>query len=110
MKITPEIQIKIKELIDKGEKQLNIAKQFGISQCAVRYYSSDDKRKEIINYNTNWFKNLPQERKKKYYKSRKKSILAYLNNKYKTNEEFREKTKKLNKIYKLRQKNKKEFK
>ena len=82
----------IKKLHSEGKKQIEIAKELNCSQSIVNYWlKSQDERKELINSQVEYFRNLPVEKKKEIYKRRLKYIKDYLRNKYQTNEAFRKK-------------------
>lgn len=92
MKLSKEQIELIRKLDLEGKKQVEIAKELGCSQSIVNYWlKSQDERKELINNQVNYFRNLPLTKRQEIYKRRLNYIKNYLRNKYQTNEVFRNK-------------------
>ena len=92
-KMKQETINQIKKMNEEGKKIIQIAKELGISKNTVYYYLDDSFRSKVLKSNTNWFKNLPKERRSFYYQKRKEYLKNYMKNKYQTNEVFRNKQK-----------------
>jgi hypothetical protein len=82
---------KIKQLHNEGKKCCDIAKELQISIPTVYYYLDEDFRKRRLQGNVNWFKNLPIERRRVYYKQRVPYLREYKVKRYKADEEYRNK-------------------
>jgi predicted transcriptional regulator len=87
---------KIKTLHKEGKKNSEIAKLLNISNQLVSYYNN---KKEILKRQIERFRKKPLKERQRIYKERLPYIRNYLNNKYKTNKEFREKEKQRSKNY-----------
>ena len=68
-----------------------IAEKLNISVTSVVYYLDEESRKKRISQSVEYFRRLPQEKKKEIYKKRNDTVRIWLNNKYKTDPEFRKK-------------------
>ena len=98
----------IRELRKSGMKLRPIAEKLKISVTSVVYYSDDESRKKRINQSVEYFRRLPKARKQEIYKKRNEAVRIWLNNKYKTDEDFREKKKEYaREFYKKNKENKK---
>lgn len=93
MKITNEIKDKIKEMKTKGIFLRDIAKELNISKSTVDYWYNDEMRIKHSKKCVEKFRNLPIEKKKEIYASRKGYIRKYFNKRYHIDELFREKHK-----------------
>ena len=83
----------IKKLHEEGKKNIEISKQLGINRSTVTYYLDDDFKKRRLTKSKNWFKNLPIERRRYYYKKRLPYMTKYQREHYKNDEVFRNKQK-----------------
>lgn len=83
---------KIRELSSEGKKQVEIAQLIGCSQNTVKYWLMDEtKRKEIIESQVEYFRNLSLEKRKEIYKKRLPYMKLYMRNRYSNDESFRKK-------------------
>ena len=82
---------KIKQLHKEGKKSHEIAKELKISIPTVYYYLDEEFRKRRLQGNVSWFKKLPMERKRIYYKKRVPYLREYKARKYKSDENYRNK-------------------
>ena len=106
MRLTNETKERIRKLYKEGKNKLEISKIIGVSHRTVTYWLYDDEnRKKAIVNSCNYFKKLPQERKKEIYKKRLPYIRTWLRNKYHTDNEFR-----LAQIKRVKESKKKEVK
>lgn len=81
----------IRDLRKSGMKLREIAGKLKISVTSVVYYTDEESRKKRITQSVEYFRRLPKERKQEIYKKRNDTVRLWLNNKYKTDPEFREK-------------------
>jgi len=82
---------KIRELRNEGKKINEISNLLGLPISTTRYWISEEGRKATIERSNNYFKNLPQERKKEVYKRRSPYISKWICNKYHSNIDFKKK-------------------
>ena len=82
-------QIRIQ--INQGKKVTEIARDLKISTTSVYYYTNDEARQKRIKQSVDYFKGLSKEKKTNIYKKRNDYVRNWLNNKYKTDKDFREK-------------------
>ena len=97
---------KIKQLHKDGKKIVEISRELKISIPTVYYYLDEEFKKRRLEKNVNWFKKLPMERKRVYYKQRAPYLREYKNKKYKTDENYRKKELERMKKYNLGKKEK----
>jgi hypothetical protein len=88
----------IKKLHEEGKKNIEISKQLCINRSTVTYYLDDDFKKRRLTKSKNWFKNLPIERRRYYYKKRLPYMTKYQREHYKNDEVFRNKQKERMKV------------
>ena len=83
----------IKKLYDEGKKKIEIAKQLSINRSTVYYYLNDGFKEKRLKKSSDWFKNLPLEVRRIYYKKRLPYMTKYQREHYKNDEVFRNKQK-----------------
>ena len=83
----------IKKLHEEGKKNVEIAKQLNINRSTVSYYLDEKFKKRVLRQNVEWFKKLPLERRRFYYKKRLPYMTKYQREHYKNDEVFRNKQK-----------------
>jgi orotate phosphoribosyltransferase-like protein len=83
----------IKKLHEEGKKNIEIATQLKINRSTVSYYLDDDFKKKRLKQSVEWFKKLPLERRREYYKKRLPYMTKYQREHYKNDEVFRNKQK-----------------
>jgi len=83
----------IKKLHEEGKKNVEIAKQLRISRFTVSYHLNEKFKKRVLRQSVEWFKKLPLERKKEYYKKRLPYMTKYQREHYQNDEVFRNKQK-----------------
>lgn len=92
MKITTEQKQKIKEMYEQGKKQVEIAKEMGVSQATIKYWLFDDsKRHEISRMQVERFRSLPKDAKSEIYHKRLPYIKKYIMQRYHNDDIFRKK-------------------
>ncbi|HJX50990.1 MAG TPA: hypothetical protein VJ438_06015 [Candidatus Nanoarchaeia archaeon] len=92
MKLTKKQIEKIRELSEKGKKQMEIAEIMKVSQWTISYWlGNDDKRKEISQKNVELFRKKPKSERQKIYKRRLEYIKGWRRKKYHTDDVFRKK-------------------
>jgi len=101
MKLTKE-QIEEIKLLKGKKSSFEIAKDFGVSQSAIIYWSSN--REKSIQRAKEYTKNLSKEKKKELYDMQREYQKVYRKNRYKIDQEFREKIKERSREYKRRKK------
>ena len=81
----------IRKLYSEGNKIAALARQFQVSTTTIRYYVKDDYKQYVLRANVEWFKKLPLERRRFYYKKRLAYQTKYQHQRYTTDEVFRQK-------------------
>lgn len=104
-KVTEKELNKMKELYKKDIKFREIARQLNLAASTVIYHLVPKVREERKKRQTEYFRNLPKEKKKEIYERRKDYVKHWLNEKYRKDKEFREKKLKYSKEYYKRNKN-----
>jgi len=102
---TKEQVNKIKELLDKGVKQIKIAKDLGVSTSCINYWINEENRLRRIEYAKNYFNKKSPEEKKKMYLSRKDYIRNYMRTRYNSDNQFKERMKKSARDYNKKSRN-----
>jgi len=92
-KITEEQKKQMLGLFSDGKKVIDVALALSISPSVASYWLNPKLRQKRINWQKQYFKNLPKEKKREIYKSRKEYNKIYRKNRYKNDPEFREKQK-----------------
>lgn len=92
-RLTSEQKKQIKLMKDIGRKNIEIAKEIGVSIKSVIYWSNEEQRNNIIRNSMKWFNKLSDKRKKETRKKRKEYLRKYVNKKYKEDSVFKEKQK-----------------
>ena len=82
----------IKQSSEAGKTTRELAIEFNVSHSTIAYHLN---KTVILANQKKWWNKLSKERKKVYYDKRKEYLRNYMNNKYKTDEAFREKKKEL---------------
>ena len=109
-KVTKQQKELMKELRSKGLSYKEIADKLNIKPNIVQYHLNEESRIKSIDRCKKNYKKLSSEEKKKLTKKRVPYMREYLNKRYKTDEEFREKHKeRCNKYYHLKYSTDKEF-
>ena len=83
----------IRKLFSEGKKIIELSRQFKVSTTTVRYYVNEDYKKYVLKQNVKWFKKLPLERRRFYYKKRLAYQTKYQHDRYNSDEVFRNKQK-----------------
>jgi AcrR family transcriptional regulator len=81
----------IRKLKKEEVKVSEIAKRFGVTKSTIYYYVDEDFRKARLKNNVDWFKKLPLERRRFYYKRRLPYLVKYQRDHYQNDEVFRNK-------------------
>jgi hypothetical protein len=102
MKLTKEQIELIKKLYSEGKKQIEIVKEMNLPQSQVNYWttSRESKIERMVKYNRNLSKEKKREIYLKQYPYRKKYFL----DRYKNDEEFRNKVKERSRLYQKKKK------
>jgi len=82
---------KIKELKKEGKTQKEIAEIIGVAQSTVQYWVNEESRIKKIEKSKEWWKKLPNDKKKELSKKRNQYRKDYYRNKYYSDEEYRKK-------------------
>ena len=100
-----EIIKKIRELRKEGKKINEIAEELKINRGSVIYWLLPEERRiKRIKESKENFKKKTKEERIKIYKRNSNYIKDYLNKRYKTDEEFREKKREYSRKYYLKKK------
>jgi predicted transcriptional regulator len=104
MKLTKEQIELMKKLFEEGKKQMEIVKELNINQSTVNYWLSIRERriKKVKEYN----KNLSKEKKKEIYRNQYPYRKKYFRDRYRKDEEFRNKVKERARLYQRRKREK----
>lgn len=103
MKITKEQIELIKKLSNEGKKQKDIASELNINISVVNYWSST--RESKIKRNIEYQNKLSREKKKEIYRKQYPYRKKYFLDRYKNDEEFRDKVKDRAREYQRRKRN-----
>ena len=93
MKLTKEQIEEIRKLYSEGNKIVELSRKYNVSKTTIRYYVNEDYKKKILKSNVAWFKKLPLERRRIYYKKRLAYQTNYQRTRYNNDEIFRNKQK-----------------
>lgn len=89
----------IRKKVKDGMKYREIARELKLSVTTIIYHTSKENKIRRVNQSKEYFNKLPEEKKQRIYKERKDYINNYLKDKYKNDEEYREKKKKYAREY-----------
>ena len=102
-KLSKEQIESIKKLSNEGKRQFEIVKELNIPQTIVNYWVSSRERQ--INYSKNRVKSLSKKERQEIYKRQYPYRKKYFMERYKNDEEFRNKVKERMKLYQRRRRN-----
>jgi hypothetical protein len=83
----------IRKLYSEGSKIIDLSRKYKVSTTTIRYYVNEDYKKYVLQQNVQWFKKLPIERRRFYYKKRLAYQTKYQRDHYQNDEVFRAKQK-----------------
>lgn len=90
-KLTQEQISEIITLKNKDMREIEIAKQFKVSQKTINYHLNPETRRKNLEYFKRWYNNLTSEQKKKRIEKFREYQKNYHRNRYQTDEVFRKK-------------------
>jgi len=90
-KVTEKQKKQMKDLFKEGLKFRVIARKVGLAHTTVIYHLVPAIREEKIKKQSEYFRNLPQEKKQEIYRRRRGYLNEWLKKKYREDKEFRKK-------------------
>ena len=93
VKLTKEQIAEIIKLYSEGKTSIELAKMFNVSQPTILYHVNPKIKSRAIQISNVKYKSLSPEEKQVRRLKRKEYFTAYMRNRYKNNEEFRNKHK-----------------